>query len=52
MEKVAQVRQLVLRSKRLPWVIIALALAILGGTILVGRQQLRERVREIETVSR
>src|SRR5262245_43398043 len=45
MEKVAQIQQLLLRSKRLPWVIIGLALVILGGTILVGRQQLREKIR-------
>jgi signal transduction histidine kinase len=45
MEKVAQIQQLLLRSKRLPWVVIGLALVILGGTILVGRQQLREKIR-------
>lgn len=45
MEKVAQIQQLLLRSKRLPWLIISLALVILGGTILVGRQQLRDKIR-------
>ena len=45
MEKAAQIQQLLLRSKRLPWLIICLALIILGGTILAGRQQLREKMR-------
>jgi signal transduction histidine kinase len=46
MEKVAPIQQLLLRSKRLPWLIIGLALAVLGGTILVGRQQLRDKIRD------
>src|ERR1044071_6133388 len=46
MERLATIQQLLLRSRRLPWLIIALALAVLGGTIFVAGQQLRGRVRE------
>ncbi len=46
MEKLATIQQLLLRSRRLPWVIIALTLVILGGTIFVARQQLRDKVRD------
>lgn len=46
MEKVIQIQQLLLRSKRLPWLVSSLALAVLAGTILLASFQLRQRVRE------
>ena len=45
MERVAQIPQLLLRSRRLPWLVIGLALLVLAATILAGRQQLRGRMR-------
>lgn len=46
MEKVLQIQRLLLRSRRLPWVVIGLTLAILGGTILLATLQLRAKVRK------
>src|SRR6185503_15056499 len=46
MEKFASIQQLLLRSRRLPWLVVALTLLILGGTIFLARQQLRDRVRD------
>jgi len=46
MEKLATIQQLLLRSRRLPWLVVALTLLVLGGTIFVAHQQLRSRVRE------
>ena len=45
MERIAQIPQLLFRSKRLPWLVIGMALLILGATIFAGRQQLRHRMR-------
>src|SRR5688572_9927505 len=46
MEKLASIQQLLLRSRRLPWVISGLTLLILGGTVFIARQQLRDKVRD------
>src|SRR6185503_2322559 len=46
MEKFASIQQLLLRSRRMPWLVIGLTLLILGGTIFVARQQLRDKVRD------
>ena len=46
MEKLASIQQLLMRSRRLPWLIIGLTLLILGGTIFVARQQLRDKIRD------
>jgi len=51
MEKLASIQQLLLRLKRLPWLIIGLTLLIFGGTIFLARQQLRDKVRD-QIVSR
>lgn len=46
MNKVVDMRQQFLRSKRLPFFVISLTLAVLAGTILAGSLRLRARVRE------
>ncbi|HWN95533.1 MAG TPA: HAMP domain-containing sensor histidine kinase [Methylomirabilota bacterium] len=46
MKKLASIQQLLMRSRRMPWLVVALTLAILGGTIFVARQQLRSKVRD------
>ena len=46
MEKLATIQQLLLRSRRLPWVSVGLTLLVLGATILVARQYVRDKVRE------
>jgi signal transduction histidine kinase len=46
MEKLASMQQLLMRSRRLPWIIIGLTLLVLGGTVFVARQQLRRGIRE------
>ncbi len=46
MEKISPVEQLILRSRRLPWVLIGVTLAILAGTILFATLQLRAKIRE------
>ena len=45
MEKVLRAHRLLLRSQRLPWIVMALTLAILAGTILLASGQLRRNVR-------
>jgi signal transduction histidine kinase len=45
MERVAQIQELLLRSRRLPWLVIGLTVLVLGATILAGRQQLRDQMR-------
>lgn len=44
METVTQIQRL--RSRRLPFLVIGVTLTILGGTILLARQQLRGKIRE------
>jgi len=46
MSALLHTRNLLARFKWMPWLVIGLTLAILGGTILLARQQLRLRVRE------
>jgi signal transduction histidine kinase len=46
MEKVRQLQNQRVRSRRLPWLVISLTLAVLAGTILAGCLLLREKVRE------
>jgi signal transduction histidine kinase len=46
MEKMRQLQDQVARSRRLPWLVIGLTLAVLAGAILAGCLRLRERVRE------
>jgi len=45
-ERILQIRQLLLRSKRVPWVVLGLTLGILAGAILVTTQQTRLRIRQ------
>jgi len=46
MEKVAQIERLHVRPRRLPGLVIALALAVLAATIFFTTRQLRARIRE------
>ena len=46
MENISPAEQLMLRSRRLPWVLIGVTLAILAGTILFATLQLRAKIRE------
>src|SRR6185369_4366678 len=46
MENISPVEQLLLRSRRLRWVLIGVTLAGLAGTILFATLQLRARIRE------
>ena len=46
MDKITQIERLLLRSRRLPWVLIGVTLAILAATILLASQQLRAKIRE------
>jgi signal transduction histidine kinase len=46
MENISPVEQLLLRSRRLRWVLIGVTLASLAGTILFATLQLRTRIRE------
>jgi signal transduction histidine kinase len=46
MENISPVEQLLLRSRRLRWVLIGVTLASLAGTILFATLQLRVRIRE------
>jgi signal transduction histidine kinase len=45
MERIHQIRRLLLRSRRLPWVVIGITLAIMGGAIFLTSKQTRSRVR-------
>ena len=45
MERMLQIRKLLLRSRRLPWVVIGLTLAVLAGAIAVTTEQTRQRIR-------
>jgi signal transduction histidine kinase len=46
MENISPVEQLLLRSRRLRWVLIGVTLASLAGTILFATLQLRAKIRE------
>src|SRR5712671_2647949 len=46
MENISPIEQLLLRSRRLRWVLIGVTLASLAGTILFAILQLRSRIRE------
>src|SRR5438874_4663787 len=46
MENISPVEQLLLRSQRLPWALIGVALAILAGSILFATLQLRAKIQE------
>ena len=46
MEKITQIEHLLLRSRRLRWVLIGLTLVILATTILLASLQLRTGIRE------
>src|SRR6266702_1890823 len=46
MENISPIEQLMLRSRRLPWVLIGVTLASLAGTILFATLQLRAKIRE------
>src|SRR5881396_443758 len=46
MENISPVEQLLLRSQRLPWALIGVALAILPGSILFATLQLRAKIQE------
>jgi signal transduction histidine kinase len=45
MEKVIQIQRLLLRSRRLPWLLSCLALLILAGAVLFTQLQLRQKIR-------
>jgi signal transduction histidine kinase len=45
MERILRIKKLLLRSKRTPWMLVALSLAILAGAILLTMQQTRESIR-------
>ena len=45
MERVLHIRKLLLRSRRLPWVVLGLTLAILAGAIALTTEQTRQRIR-------
>jgi signal transduction histidine kinase len=44
-ERILQIKKLLLRSKRTPWVLVALSLGILAGAILLTMQQTRASIR-------
>ncbi|PYL00831.1 MAG: hypothetical protein DME19_03805 [Verrucomicrobia bacterium] len=46
MDKITQIERLLLRSRRLPWVLTGVTLLILAATILLAGLQLRARTRE------
>src|SRR6266513_2528392 len=46
MERITQIEQLFLRSRRLPWVLIGVTLLILAATILLAGLQLRAEIRK------
>jgi len=46
MDKITQIEQLLLRSRRLVWVLIGVTLVLLATTILLASLQLRARTRE------
>src|SRR2546422_3534279 len=46
MENISPIEQLLLRSRRLRWVLISVTLASLAGTILFATLQLRAKIRE------
>ncbi len=46
MERMLHIRKLLLRSRRLPWVVVALSLAILAGAIALTTEQTRQRIRK------
>jgi len=46
MEKIKQIEQLLLRSRRMRWVLIGVTLVILAATILLASLQLRAGIRE------
>ena len=46
MERITQIEQLFLRSRRLPWVLIGVTLFILAATILLASLQLRAEIRK------
>lgn len=46
MDRIQQIEQAVLRSRRLPALVIALALAVLAGVVVLSALQVRERIRE------
>ncbi len=46
MERVLHIQKLLLRSRRLPWLVAGLTLLVLAGTILLASLQLREKIRE------
>lgn len=45
MERLVQIQKLVLRSKRLPWLVLLATLLILAGVIALTTQQTRTRIR-------
>ena len=45
MERILQIKKLLLRSKRTPWMLVALSLVILAGAILLTMQQTRASIR-------
>lgn len=45
MERLAQIQKLLLRSKRLPWLVLLAALLILAGVVALTTQQTRARIR-------
>jgi signal transduction histidine kinase len=45
MERILQIKKLLLRSRRTPWVLVVLTLAILAGAILLTTQQTRTSIR-------
>ena len=45
MERILQIKKLLLRSKRTPWVLVGLTLAILAGAILLTMRQTRASIR-------
>src|SRR5216110_2508187 len=46
MDKITQIEQLLLRSRRLVWGLIGVTLLILGSTIVGASLQLRAKIRE------
>src|SRR5437762_7418691 len=46
MENISPIEQLLLRSRRMRWVLIGVTLASLAGTILFATLQLRSKIRE------
>jgi len=45
MERILQIKKLLLRSKRTPWVLVVLSLAVLAGAILLTMRQTRASIR-------